>query len=153
MATQSKPAHFLVLSFSKGFFSRFYHLFSIRFRFGARKPDVKQQTLLRSELLLHACDLAFKTFKTFVLNGQPDPPPYIFLNFMFLLFYARIFSMIFFAFLVSSKVNVWHIFKSSYNEVIKKLLISSHELLNVCKSSIIDFTLLCRKHTAKVFMF
>ena len=50
---------------------------------------------------------------------------------------------------VATKVLI----ESSYDETIKKLLVSSHELLNISQASIIGVTLLCKKHTSKVFTF
>ena len=50
-------------------------------------------------------------------------------------------------------IGAWHTFKSSYDGTVKKLVVSSYEGLNICKSSIIDFTLLYKKHTSNVFTF
>ena len=67
--------------------------------------------------------------------------PNIFLNFMFLSFSPWIFSMLFFfAYQVSSTIDAWHIFKSSYNETNNFLIVSSYELLKKCQPSIVDET-------------
>ena len=88
-----------------------------------------------------------------VIRSKTRTTPHIFLNFMFISFSPRIYSLLFFAYQVSPTIDAWHIFKSSYDETINKLLVSSYELLNICQASIIDFTLLCKKHISKVFTF
>ena len=70
-------------------------------------------------------------FHTLHAHLQTRTNRHIFLNFMFLSFSPRIFSMLFFAYQVSSTIDACHIFKSSYDETINKLLVSSYELLNI----------------------
>ena len=41
---------------------------------------------------------------------------------------------------VKSIIDAWHIFKSSYDETINFLIVSSYELLNICQASIVDET-------------
>ena len=88
-----------------------------------------------------------------VSSIEPELPPYFSQFYVFIIFSQDFQYAFFFAYKVSSRIDAWHIFKSSYDETIKKLLVSSYELLNICQASIIDFTLLCKKHISKVFTF
>ena len=86
------------------------------------------------------------------MPADQNYPPY-FPNFFVFIFFPRVFIMFFFVYLVSSTLKAWQIFKSSYYETIKKILVSSNELLNICQSSTLDFTLLCKKHTSMFYKF
>jgi len=87
------------------------------------------------------------------LPSQPELPPIFFSILCFYHFLLGFLVCFFFAYQVSSTIDAWHIFKSSYDETINKLLVSSYEPPNICQASIIDFTLLCKKHISKVFTF
>ena len=50
---------------------------------------------------------------------------------------------------VKSIIDAWHIFKSSYDETSNFLIVSSYELLNICRASIVDETRYAEKNHTK----
>ena len=50
---------------------------------------------------------------------------------------------------VKSVIDAWHIFKSSYDETINKLLVSSYELLNIWQAPIVDQPWYAKKNYTK----
>ena len=66
----------------------------------------------------------------------------------------NIFSMYFyFAYQISSTNDAWYIYTSSYDEMTKKLLVSSYELLIIWQASTIDLILQCRKQNSNTLLF
>ena len=79
-----------------------------------------------------------------IFNTNQNYPPY-FSKIYVLSFYPRIFSTIFFAHQVSSTIDAWQIFKSSYDETIKNLFISSHSLT--------DFSHKLQRYRFEIFIY
>ena len=100
---------------------------------------------MTNKIVLATCKIhSFTEYHKKVMTVEPNQnyPPYFSQFYVFIIF-SQDFQYAFFAYQVSSTIDACHIFKSSYDETINKLLVSSYELLNICQASIIDFTLLC----------